>query len=100
MHVLPEGFTKIRHYGLLGNNRRKRMLPLAREALKGSRCHVAMAPVKACPTRPVEEEPECPRCGAAELLCIGRLGGGFAIASGLHRGFVQPRNKSGVSTQS
>ena len=55
MHVLPEGFTKIRHYVLLGNNRRKRMLPLAREALKGSRCHVAMAPVKACPTRPVEE---------------------------------------------
>lgn len=92
LHVLPEGFTKIRHYGLLGNNRRKRMLPLAREALKGSRWHVAMAPVKACPTRPVEEEPECPRCGAAELLCIGRLDalGRFTpLAEGARRARIQ-----------
>jgi hypothetical protein len=68
LHVLPEGFTKIRHYGLLGNNRRKRMLPLAREALKGSRWYVAIAPVTPKPAAIVEEV-ECPRCGAAELLC-------------------------------
>ena len=72
LHVLPEGFTKIRPYGLLGNNRRKRMLPLAREALKGSRWYVAIAPVTPKPAAIVEEV-ECPRCGAAELQCIGRL---------------------------
>lgn len=73
LHVLPEGFTKIRHYGLLGNNRRKRMLPLAREALKGSRWHVAIAPAEAHPVHDTEEDTACMRCGAAEPLCIGRL---------------------------
>ena len=36
LHVLPQGFTKIRHYGLLGNNRRHRRVPLARAALEQS----------------------------------------------------------------
>ena len=30
LHLLPAGFTKIRHYGLLGNNRRKQRVALAR----------------------------------------------------------------------
>ncbi len=92
LHVLPEGFTKIRHYGLLGNNRRKRMLPLAREALKGSRWHVAIAPLEARPVQHVEEELACPRCGAAELQCIGRLDaqGRFTpLAEGARRARIQ-----------
>lgn len=92
LHVLPEGFTKIRHYGLLGNNRRKRMLPLAREALKDSRWHVAIAPVEAHPVRHVEEDIACPRCGAAELQCIGRLDaqGRFTpLAEGARRARIQ-----------
>ena len=92
LHVLPEGFTKIRHYGLLGNNRRRRMLPLARETLKGSRWHVAIAPVEARPVQQVEEEPACPRCGAAELHCIGRLDsrGTFTpLAEGARRARIQ-----------
>lgn len=92
LHVLPEGFTKIRHYGLLGNNRRKRMLPLAREALKGSRWHVAIAPVEPRPVQHVEEELACPRCGAAELQCIGRLDarGRFTpLADGARRARIQ-----------
>ena len=32
-HLLPVGFTKIRHYGLLRNNPRKRSVALARTAL-------------------------------------------------------------------
>ena len=36
LHVLPQGFTKIRHYGLLGNNQRQRRVPLARAALEQS----------------------------------------------------------------
>jgi hypothetical protein len=91
LHVLPEGFTKIRHYGLLGNNRRKRMLPLAREALKASQWHVALAPVAGRPARIIEET-ECPRCGAAELQCIGRLDahGKFTpLAEGARRARIQ-----------
>jgi hypothetical protein len=91
LHVLPEGFTKIRHYGLLGNNRRKRMLPLARAALKDSRWHVAIAPVEARPARIVEET-ACPRCGTAELQCIGRLDaqGKFTpLADGARRARLQ-----------
>jgi hypothetical protein len=92
LHVLPEGFTKIRHYGLLGNNRRKRMLPLAREALKDSRWHVAIAPVEPHPVRHVEEDIACPRCGTAELQCIGRLDaqGRFTpLAEGARRARIQ-----------
>lgn len=91
LHVLPEGFTKIRHYGLLGNNRRKRMLPLAHEALRGSPWHVALAPKPPSPAIPVEEE-GCPRCGAAELQCIGRLDaqGRFTpLAEGARRARIQ-----------
>jgi len=36
LHLLPQGFTKIRHYGLLGNNRRYQRVPLARVALETS----------------------------------------------------------------
>lgn len=91
LHVLPEGFTKIRHYGLLGNNRRKRMLLLAREALKDSHWHVALAPRQPRPTLQVEDA-GCPRCGAAELQCIGRLDaqGRFTpLAEGARRARIQ-----------
>jgi hypothetical protein len=33
LHVLPDGFVKIRHYGLLGNRNRKEYLSLCRTAL-------------------------------------------------------------------
>jgi len=70
-HVLPQGFTKIRHYGLLGNNRRTKILPVAREALERSRWHhIDRTPP---PPPPVTEEPECPHCGQTELVCVGRL---------------------------
>ena len=72
VHVLPAGFTKIRHYGILGNNRRKRTVPLARVALERTRWHMALALHAAMP-RPAREAPECPRCGGDELACIGRL---------------------------
>jgi len=33
LHVLPKGFVRIRHYGLLSNRFRKQLLPLARTLL-------------------------------------------------------------------
>src|ERR1035437_3494806 len=44
LHLLPRGFTKIRHYGLLGNNRRHRRVPQARTALAASPLRFAPAP--------------------------------------------------------
>jgi len=36
-HLLPRGFTKVRHYGLLGNNARKKLIPKARAAIAAQR---------------------------------------------------------------
>jgi hypothetical protein len=58
LHVLPERFVKIRHYGLLGNRQREQRLARARELL------AAAAPPKE-EAGPVPEpcaEPPCPRC--------------------------------------
>ena len=33
MHVLPKGFVKIRHYGLLGNRNKKAKIPLCRNLI-------------------------------------------------------------------
>jgi hypothetical protein len=71
LHLLPPGFTKIRHYGLLGNNRRHRCVPLARSALQTS-------PLRFCPKPPqrpcAASTPAlaCPHCQGAHLRCIGR----------------------------
>jgi integrase len=58
LHVLPHGFHRIRHYGLLASSTRKAAIPRARELL-------AAAP----PPEPVEAPestdwlPPCPCCG-------------------------------------
>jgi hypothetical protein len=49
LHILPPGFTKIRHYGILGNNRRATLVPLARQALERSPWRLDSAPVTPTP---------------------------------------------------
>jgi hypothetical protein len=67
LHVLPGGFHRIRHYGLLANAGRREHLAQARELL-----HVP-APIEA-PTAtltPVATVPPtfvCPHCGAAMIV--------------------------------
>ncbi len=72
LHVLPPDFTKIRHYGILGNNRRSKDVPAARTALEGSPWRVDLAPTKP-PPPPTPEPSTCPRCDSAERICVGRL---------------------------
>jgi hypothetical protein len=68
-HVLPKGFVKVRHYGLLANRHRSERLALCRRLL-----FVVAALV---PARGVEEgvvvEPArercCPQCGGRRLVC-------------------------------
>ncbi|MBL0935965.1 MAG: IS91 family transposase [Rhizobiaceae bacterium] len=58
IHVLPRGFHRIRHYGLLAGSARKASLALARELLD-----VATPPDVDTPVEPDDHRPPCPCCG-------------------------------------
>jgi hypothetical protein len=58
LHVLPRGFHRIRHYGLLAGSARKTSLALARELLD-----VAPPPNDDAPKEPLDPRPSCPCCG-------------------------------------
>jgi hypothetical protein len=72
-HVLPRGFVKIRHYGLLANRHRQEklalcrrlLLPLAAGPLPGSELAAAdAAPIGPAPV------PHCPQCGGCRFVRI------------------------------
>ena len=76
MHVLPSGFVRIRHYGLLANRHRREKLALCRELLGGGAASEgdddgpmprrdgcdAVTPARACPV-----------CGSGRLVLIAEL---------------------------
>ena len=77
LHVLPKGFTRIRHYGLLGNRTKQQKLAQARAALLCS-------PPQPVPTTPETIEAywlrvaqldihQCPHCRSGRLHRIGTL---------------------------
>jgi hypothetical protein len=72
LHLLPPRFTKIRHYGLLGNNRRCQRVPLARTALESSPLRFAPKSAPA-PSSPPPLPLACPHCQGTQLRCIGRV---------------------------
>lgn len=67
-HLLPRGFTKVRHYGLLANHARRTLVPQARAAIAATvrprRPKPAVAStVPAAPSWP----PPCAHCGATHV---------------------------------
>jgi len=66
LHVLPSGFHRIRHYGLLANAGRREHLARARELL-----HVVSV-TQPQPTAALDTNPQpafiCPHCGAAMII--------------------------------
>ena len=58
LHVMPRGFHRIRHYGLLAASSRKASLDLARKLLA-----VAPPPDDDIPAEPGDTRPPCPCCG-------------------------------------
>jgi hypothetical protein len=63
LHVLPDRFVRIRHYGFLGNRVRAQSLSRARQQL----------PSRACIAQVQSTTPSvrvCPRCGSAPLITI------------------------------
>jgi len=79
LHVLPSGFHRIRHYGLIANTTRKDNLALARELLMGKGTDESTDTVTDdASTADGSDEPVtyvCPDCGAPMLVIDIFLGG-------------------------
>ncbi|QGN55679.1 IS91 family transposase [Novosphingobium sp. Gsoil 351] len=63
LHVLPRGFHRIRHYGLLAGSARKDSIALARQLLA-----VAPPANDDTPDEPVDVRPPCPCCGGRMIV--------------------------------
>ncbi len=63
LHVLPRGFHRIRHYGLLAGSARKASLALARQLLD-----VAAPPDPPASDEPEDFRPPCPCCGGRMII--------------------------------
>ena len=63
MHVLPRGFHRIRHYGLLAGSARKASLALARKLLE-----VAADSEDTAPAEVDDYRPPCPCCGGRMII--------------------------------
>jgi hypothetical protein len=74
LHVLPKGFHRIRHYGLLASSARKANVARARDLLDAP-----MPPQTEEPAPPLDRPPSCPCCG-------GRM-----VVIEIIRGGAQPR---------
>jgi hypothetical protein len=76
LHVLPSGFVRVRHYGLLANRHRREKLARCRELLGmvvTPRADTApIDPGPAASGHEVEVTPTrvCPRCGAGRMIVI------------------------------
>ena len=66
LHVLPGGFHRIRHYGLLANGSRKASLALARESLSVPKPQPAASTDEAAGIKPPAFV--CRDCGRALLI--------------------------------
>jgi hypothetical protein len=71
-HVLPRGFVKVRHYGLLANRHRAERLATCRRLLVAS----GVGPVPCVPDPRVAGG--CPACGCGSWVVVERFGPGAA----------------------
>ena len=65
LHVLPQGFHRIRHYGLLASGGRKANIARARELLGVA---PKPAPRTVAATAPEDPRPPCPCCGGRMVI--------------------------------
>jgi hypothetical protein len=76
LHVLPRGFVRIRHYGLLSNRHRHEELTLCRQLLENA----AATEAEPAATAELLESAVavtatrvCPKCGGGRLIVIGEI---------------------------
>jgi hypothetical protein len=65
LHILPPGLVRIRHYGILGNNRRKRDIEAARVIFKRRGCAMELQPQSVA-----DKSMCCPLCGKAGIRLV------------------------------
>jgi Putative transposase/Transposase zinc-binding domain len=80
MHVLPSGFVRVRHYGLLANRHRQEKLARCRELIGAAKTPQAVtAPTDAAPVTPPAHEPTvtptrvCPCCGSSRMIVVAEI---------------------------
>ena len=76
LHVLPTGFVRIRHYGILSNRNRQKDLALCRQLLgDGATAGTGSPEPMKPPENPVPVTPTrvCPKCGAGRMIVIGEF---------------------------
>lgn len=75
LHILPKGFVKIRHYGLLANRERQERIGQARELLAASTPPWMPQTAKPTPSAALDKEsqtaaPKCPHCGSQRVRLV------------------------------
>jgi Putative transposase/Transposase zinc-binding domain len=75
LHVLPAGFVRIRHYGILSNRLRHEKLELCRSLLGPCLAAEPELPEAEAPERSTSISPTrvCPVCGAGRMILIQKL---------------------------
>ena len=63
LHVLPKGFTRIRHYGILSSGWKRKKLPALQKML-------SITPVKAVGEKPTPLHGRCPSCKKGKLVTV------------------------------
>jgi hypothetical protein len=76
-HVLPKGFVRVRHYGLLANRGRDQKLSQCRQLL--AQAHGASPPVAVQPA--AEQSSRCRSCGVGEMVVVALLPRQFGLVS-------------------
>jgi hypothetical protein len=66
-HVLPRGFVKVRHYGLLANAQREARLAICRRLLLVATVAATLSSTEATPIEPAQPRC-CERCGGTRLV--------------------------------
>jgi hypothetical protein len=67
-HVLPKGFVKIRHYGLLANGQREEKLALCRRLLLVMNVATPLQEVAELPVIEPARDRTCPQCGGRQFV--------------------------------
>ncbi len=68
LHVLPKGFVRIRHFGILSASHRSRLLPLCRELIAADPPPQGRPDARLQPATPYEGLWTCPICGGPMQL--------------------------------
>ena len=68
LHVLPKGFHRIRHYGLLASAARKANIARARELLAAPEPETVRDETTSAAAAPTDHRPPCPCCGGRMII--------------------------------